>query len=84
MPTHALKFRGLSVCVFVMNASPTKTDEPMEMPFGGGQTRVCPSDRLLDGGCTLAPLGEYDGSICTAAMRPVTVCTITAANRADS
>jgi len=50
MPTHALKFRGLSVCVFVMNASPTKTDEPMEMPFGGGQTRVCPSDRLLDGG----------------------------------
>jgi len=40
---------GLSVCLSVTIASPTKTVEPIEMPFGLW-TRVGPRNHVLDGG----------------------------------
>jgi len=66
----------LSVCMLVTTMSPAKTDEPIEMPFGK-QTRVGPRNQVTDGGCTLAPPGEYDRSICAkAAMQPVTTVSV--------
>jgi len=40
------------VCLLVMIVSPTKTVEPIEVPFGGGQ-----ETKWI--GCTLKSPGEY-------------------------
>jgi len=37
-----------SACLLAMFLRPAKTDEPIEMPFGG-QTRVSPRNHALDG-----------------------------------
>ena len=39
----------LSVCLLVMLLSPAKTDEPIEIPFGG-LTHMGTRDHVLDGG----------------------------------
>jgi len=51
-----------------MTTNHEKMAEPIETPFDQ-QTRVGPKDHAADGrwGFTLAPPGEYDGSICAAA-----------------
>jgi len=50
----------LSVCLSLCrNRKPCKTAEPIKMPFGVW-TRVCPRKYVLDGGYTLAQLGEHD------------------------
>ena len=56
----------------VTTVSSAKTDEPIEVRLGR-KTLVGPKSRV-----TLAPFGEYDGSICAAAaaMRPVAVITV--------
>ena len=72
--TNVLTLRGLSGCVLVMTMSPAKTAEPIKMPFGADSYG---SKKHIRWVCTLAPTGEYDGSICAAvAIRPLAVITI--------
>jgi len=75
IPTHVLTFRGLCFCVLVIAI----TDEPIEMPLGGGADSRRPKKlrmpiRLV---FTVAPPGEYVGSICAASgMRAVATVTV--------
>ena len=49
----------LSVCLLIALVSPTKTDEPIEMPFGG-LTRVRPRNHVLNGGRDPHGKGQSD------------------------
>jgi len=63
------------VCVSVGHTDEScKTDEPMEIPFGGG--RLVWVQRTIIGGCTLEPSGKYHGMICAAAAAMRAVATI--------
>ena len=69
--------RGLSGLIPAV--SPAKTDEPIEVPFAGADSREFRKPYKM--GCTLAPPVEYDGWSCAAAAATMLpVATISVAN----
>jgi len=59
---YSLLGRIVSTTWSVTIVNRAKTAEPIEMSFGMW-TRLGPGNHVLDGGCTLAPPGEYDWTV---------------------
>jgi len=45
-----MTFRSLSICVLVTAERSAKTDEPIDMPFGGADSLAWFQETILDGG----------------------------------
>jgi len=54
----------------VTSVSPIETEKPMQMPFGGGQTRVGPNNNALDGVHNGATYRIRLSDSCAVAMLP--------------
>jgi len=71
---HGISVYVCSVCTTV---SREEMAEEIEMPFGGGANLHGPRQPCIGWECTLAPGGEYDGSVCVVvAMRPVVIINV--------
>jgi len=54
-------YQPISVVIWSvgLSLSPAETAEPIEMPFAGLRTRVCPGNHVLDGGQIPRGKGQF-------------------------